>query len=114
MCAPESELNSFRRTLIFRKLKRYSLRNWNRKKDAIRWKKRKGRENKTLPLTEGFIQSKKKWEGVGLMLRGRDARSSVGGPTMWVGWTEIGKGRGDEEGQGGERQESRRLVGNVA
>lgn len=111
MCAPESELNSLRRTLIFCKLKRYSLRNWNRKKDAIRWKKRKGRENKTLPLTEGFVQSKKKWEGVGLMF---NARSSVGGPTMWVDRTEMGKSRGDEEGQGGERQESRRLVGNVA
>lgn len=76
--------------------------------------KKKERENKTLPLSEGFTESKEKWEGVGLMLRGRDARGSVGGLTTRVGGTETGEDRGDEEGQGGERQESRRLVGNVA
>lgn len=76
--------------------------------------KRRGRENKTLPLSEGFIESKEKWEGVGLMLRGQDARGSAGGLAMRLGRTETGKDRGDEEGQGGERQESRRLVGNVA
>lgn len=48
------------------------------------------------------------------MLRGRDARGSVGGLAVRVGRTETGMKGGDEEGQGGEKQESLRPAGNVA
>ena len=77
-------------------------------------------KNKTLPLSEDFIESKEKCEGVGLMLRGRDARGSVGGLLARVDRTRDGEEEEaeeeveEEEEWGWRRQESRRLVGNVA